>query len=233
MGTLLLHLADAAFRSGHIEIENFDAIEEAAADGRGAIVAGFHLGPHAALPLLLAQLGHDVAVVAPSTLGARRRLAEGCLPDATSRITWLDAGDTRLLARARSALRKGALLVAFTDLPEREPLLTADVTLLGRTVRGSTALPYLSSITGAPIVPACLTRGPGPRVALRLDAPLPAPARDEASLQETAQALFHVAERRLLEHPEQWLGWTALHEATMRQPTPAVAPSASAASAPA
>ncbi len=218
MGTLLLHLPDAGFRAKALEIENGEAIDDARASGQGAIVAGLHLGPHASLPLILAQSGYQVAVIGSSAvLDLARRFAEPCLPEAWSRIVWFSTDEPRLLLKARSALRRGALLVGFVDQPASEPAWETEVGFLGGTVGVSRALPYLAAVTGCSIVPACLTRAAGPRFALRLDDALPAPARDAASVEAVTQMLIHWAERQILAHPDQWIGWRMLAPATGRR----------------
>jgi hypothetical protein len=47
-------------------VEGAEALETAAESGRGAIVVGFRLGPHAALPYVLGALGHDVTMIVSS-----------------------------------------------------------------------------------------------------------------------------------------------------------------------
>lgn len=211
MGTLLLHLSDPGFRAKALEIDNWRAIDDALAKGHGVVVAGLHVGPHAALPLILAQAGYDVSVIgSEKVFASSKRLAEACLPEVSSRMAWLPAEDPRTLLKARAALRRGGLVVGYIDLPAHHDFKMTNVRFLGRTVRVGYGLPYLASLTRSPIVPACVTREPGPRFTLRLGDAVPSPARDEHSVRRTTQELFRIAEERVRAHAEQWLGWQEL-----------------------
>jgi lauroyl/myristoyl acyltransferase len=223
MAILLLHLNDAKFRQRALSIEDRAALDDALAQGRGAIVAGVHLGPHAALPLTLAQLGYEVAVVGDERiLNTGRKLAGACLLEAASRLSWLPVGDASSLMRARATLRRNAIVVAFIEQFVEAPR-NAAVTLFGRRVTASAMLPYLASLARSPIVPASMISDRGPAFSLRFEPAFAAPERNDQAIGETMTNLFQVVERRALERPEQWLLWQQFASATSAVETTAQA----------
>jgi lauroyl/myristoyl acyltransferase len=208
MGTLLLHLHNDAFCERALSIASRQALDEALGEGRGAIVAGLHMGPHLGLPLTLAQLGYEIGVIgAPDAIALGERFGRACLPEATSRITWLPTGDPSSLLRARSMLRSGRIVLGFVDqiVPRSEK--TEDVALLGKTVSTSSVLSRLASLTGASLISAHMSSAKGARFSLVLGDAIPAPERDAKSITVATQALFDIAAARIRERPEQWLGW--------------------------
>ena len=155
-------------------------------------------------------------------LNSRPEFSKAFLPDAVSRIGWLSIDDPRVLLKARTVLRDGGLVLGFIDLASRASRKTAEVDFLGRRMRASYALPYLAAIANTPIMSACLTSESGPRFTLRLGDALPSPARDARALQRTLQVLFRDAERQVLDHRDQWLGWR--HWRSQADGHPRVAP---------
>jgi lauroyl/myristoyl acyltransferase len=229
MAVLLLHLNDDKFRQRALAIEGRAALDEALARGRGAIVAGVHLGPHAALPLTLAQLGYEVAVVGDERiLNTGRKLAGACLPEAAARLSWLPVNDVSSLMRARATLRRNAIVVAYIEQFVPAPR-SAAVTLLGRRVTSSAMLAYLASLARSPIVPASMVSDHGPAFSLRFESAIAAPERNEQAIGETMARLFQIVERHALERPDQWLLWPQFAAATAEVAAPAPAPAGQAA----
>lgn len=211
MATFLLHLPSKRFRERALEMVNIDEIERAASDGEGMIVAGQHLGPSAAIPLILAQLGFEVSIMgSQSVIDFGRAPVATCLPEASARIRWLSTAEAHVLFEARTALRQGRVLVGFFDDLSSGAARQAEVELLGRRVQLPLTLPHLAAAANCSIVPASIVRDRGTHYTMTLDAALPAPARDADAITATARQLARVAERHILEHPEQWLGWAQL-----------------------
>jgi lauroyl/myristoyl acyltransferase len=65
-------------------------------------------------------------------------------------------------------------------------------------------------MTGRPVIPALLLSEKGARFRLRFLDPLPAPARDRASIFAATQAMYCVLEEQVRRYPDQWVGWTIL-----------------------
>jgi len=211
MATFLLHLPNKRFRERALDMVNIDEIERAASDGKGTIVAGQHLGPNAAIPLILAQLGIEVSVMgSQAVIDFGRPLVDICLPEASGRISWLSTADAHVLFEARAALLQGRVLVGFFDDLSSGAARQAEVELLGRRVQLPLTLPHLAAAAKCSIVPASIVRDGGTHYTMILDAALPPPARDADAITATARELARVAERHIREHPEQWLGWSQL-----------------------
>lgn len=160
-------------------------------------------------------------LASPDILESRPGFTRAFLPDAISRINWLSIDDPLVLLQARGVLREGGLVLGFIDLATKVSKKTAEVDFLGRRIRASYALPYLAAIANTPIMSVSLTSESGPRFTLRLGQPLPAPARDEQAIQRTLQLLFRDAERQVLDHRDQWLGWRQWQSEAAGHPHPA------------
>lgn len=211
MGTFLLHLPEKRFRERALDLVNIDEVQRAASSGSGAIVAGQHIGPNAAIPLILAQLGIEVSVMgSKAVIDFGRPLVDACLPEASARIRWLSTADAHVLFEARTALRQGRVLVGFYDDLSSGAARHADVEMLGRRVQLPLTLPHLAAAARCSIVPASIVRDGGTHYTMTLDAALTPPARDAEAIAATARELARVAERHIREHPEQWLGWPQL-----------------------
>jgi lauroyl/myristoyl acyltransferase len=65
-------------------------------------------------------------------------------------------------------------------------------------------------MTSRPVIPALLLSRGGARFRLRFLDPLPAPARERASILAATQAMYRVLEEQVLRYQEQWVGWTIL-----------------------
>jgi lauroyl/myristoyl acyltransferase len=214
MGTILLHLPDGRFREQALELVNLAEIERATPDNSGTVIAGLHLGPNVAIPLILAQVGYEVSVLgSKAVISFGRPLVEACLKEASSRIRWLTTEDQHVLLEARTALRQGRLLVGFFDDLSSTAPRRASVDMLGQRVHVPLTLLHLAAATGVHIIPASIVRASGPRYRMTLDTALPPPARTADALTATASELVRVAEHRISEHSEQWLGWRQLHAA--------------------
>jgi len=211
MATFLLHLPNERFRARALNMVNIDEVQRAVSSGSSAIVAGQHIGPNAAIPLILAQLGIEVSVMgSKAVIDFGRPVVDACLPEASARIRWLSTADAHVLFEARTALRQGRVLVGFYDDLSSGAARHAEVELLGRRVQLPLTLPLLAAAVRCSIVPASIVRDRGTHYTMTLDAALPPPARDAEAISATARELARVAERHIREHPEQWLGWSQL-----------------------
>jgi hypothetical protein len=210
---LLSKLDDRAFRREALLVENEAALARAKDAGPGAIVVGFRLGPHAALPYVLGALGHDVSMIVSSRrlADASTRIGEHLAPRASRRVRFMDATDSLVLARAREDLDEGRVVSTLMEFAG-EFQKTLPVRFLGWDVQVPYGIPYLAAMSGRPVIPATLRRGKGPRYKLTFSEPIPAPGRDRVSIQAATQALYSELERQVLRTPSQWVGWTLLEQ---------------------
>ncbi len=209
---LLTHLDRSHFRRRALIIENEEVLLRERERGPGAIVVGFRIGAYPVIPWAVGSLGFPVSMIVGSTpfVDMGRGLGEKFVPGTTERIRFMSAQDPRVLARCLDDLNAGGIVCTLLEMSAIEFAKTTEVQFLGWPVQVPYGIAYLAAVTGRSIVPAVLTREPGPRFRLRFGEPLPAPARDRESIRQGTQQLYQALEQRVLQFPEQWIGWTML-----------------------
>jgi lauroyl/myristoyl acyltransferase len=208
---LLSHLDDRGFLRRAVNVRNGGLLKARAAEGRGVLVAGFRLGPHAALPYLLAALGHKVSMIVSTSglAGMADRLGRELAPAASRRLRFLAADDSLVLTHTLEELKAGRVACTLMELGHGD-FKTNPVRFLDWEPAVPYGVPYLAAVSGCDIVPALITRHRGPRFRLTFLDPIPAPARDRASIFAANQALYSELERQVRRFPAQWPGWTLL-----------------------
>lgn len=200
------------FRQRALTVEGREILDRARESGPGAIVIGFRLGGYPVIPMALGALGYDVRMI----VGGKRlirtgqALGEEFAPEATSRVRYMSAQDPLVLARSLEHLNAGNIVATLMELSPIKYAKTTPVRFLNWTVNVAYGIPYLSAMTGRPVIPALLLSEKGARFRLRFLDPLPAPSRDRASIFAATQALYGVLEEQVRRYPEQWVGWTIL-----------------------
>ncbi len=209
---LLSSLDDQRFRREALTVHNGQVLAEAREAGPGAIIVGFRLGPHAALPYALGAIGHDTSMIVASAKLARIATEMGAefAPRSSRRVEFIEARDSLVLARASEALNRGRLVCTLMELPADEFQKTTPVRFLDWNISVPYGIPYLAAVTGRPIIPATITRWRGPKFRLSFLEPIPAPGRDRSSIFEATQALYSKLEGEVRRYPAQWIGWTLL-----------------------
>jgi hypothetical protein len=209
---LLTGLDNEAFRRDALVVENAQAVTRATEDGSGAIVVGFRLGPHSALPYTLGALGHDVSMIvsSPSLADVATRLGAEFAPRSSCSLRFVAAGDAMVLTGAQEHLRAGRLVCTLMEFPGQQFQKTSGVRFLDWQISVPYGIPYLSAMTGRSIIPAIITRHRGPRFKLRFLDPIPPPTRQRSSILAANQALYTELDRQVRRFPSQWVGWTLL-----------------------
>lgn len=209
---LLTGLDGETFRRDALVVENAQAVARATEDGSGAIVVGFRLGPHSALPYTLGALGHDVSMIVSSSSLAdvATRLGTEFAPRSSRSLRFMAANDSMVLPRAQDDLRAGRLVCTLMEFPGQQFQKTSSVRFLDWQISAPYGIPYLSAITGRPIIPAIITRHKGPRFKLRFLEPISPPTRQRSSILAANQALYTELEQQVRRFPSQWVGWTLL-----------------------
>lgn len=210
--TLLACLERPGFRRRALVVENKEVLLREAERGPGTIVAGFRIGAYPVVPWVLASLGLRVSMIVGGSplVEMGRGLGGAFLPTLTERIRFVSARDPRVLASCLEDLNGGGVACTLLELSPVEFAKTTEVQFLGWTIQVPYGIAYLGAATGRSIVPAVLAREAGPRFRLRFGEPLPAPARDRASIYQSTQQLYHALEQEVLQLPEQWIGWPLL-----------------------
>lgn len=206
---LLTSLDKPGFRRRALRFENEEALLREREEGPGAIVAGFRMGAYPAVPWVLGSLGFPVSMIVGTGVFAEtgRGLGRELVPDSADGVRFMGAEDARTLARSLETLNAGGLVGTLLELAPIEYARTTEVQLFEWRIKVPYGVAYLAAATGRSIVPAALTREDGPRFTMRFGEPLPAPARDRASILECTQRLYRALEERVLQFPGQWMGW--------------------------
>lgn len=212
LAVLINGIDNPAFRRRALTVENRDTLDRARESGPGAIVIGFRLGGYPVIPMALGALGYDTSMI----VGGRRlirageELGEKFAPQGSRRVRYMSAQDSLVLARSIEGLNAGKVVCTLMELSPIKYAKTTPVQFLDWTINVAYGIPYLSAMTGRPIIPALLLREKGPRFRLRFLEPLAPPSRDRASILAATQNLYSVLEGQVREHPDQWVGWTIL-----------------------
>ena len=203
-----------ALRGRTLSFRGSDILARECEAGPGAIVAGFRTGPYPAFPWALAAAAprRDVLmIVGTDHLAAlAERLGRTFMGDLTSRVTFVSAQDSGVLARSMQALKAGGIVATLLELSPVEFARKTEVHFLDWNVEVPYGFSYLSAMTGRPVIPAALTRRRGTRFRLGFSEPVPAAERNQQSIKQQTQVLYSELERRLLRNPEQWVGWLLL-----------------------
>jgi hypothetical protein len=210
--TLLTYLDRSRFRRRALVVENEEVLLRERERGPGAIVAGFRIGACTVVPWVLGTLGFPVSMIVGNERVAElgRGLGEKFVSSLTERVRFISARDPLVLARCLDDLNGGGLACTLMELSPIEYEKTTEVQFLDSPIQVPYGIAYLGAVTKRSIVPAVLTREAGPRFRLRFGEPLPPPARDRESIQQSTQQLYHALEEQVLRFPEQWIGWALL-----------------------
>jgi len=184
-----------------VELEGFEKLESAIAEGRGVILASGHLSNFPLAVVRLARAGVSVAVL-------RRKMSSapaGRVLDGMCK----QAGVT-MINRERGAigtsrwLRKGGVLWLPLDQNARHGVL---VEFFGRPATAFPGSVRLARAVGAPILPAFVRRASRGRYVFEIEDPIQLP-RGKPTNEELAadlQRLTGILEERILSAPEHWL----------------------------
>jgi lauroyl/myristoyl acyltransferase len=185
-----------------VKLHGLDHLDAALAEGRGAILAGAHLGSLALVGMVLPARGYSLlALVEPVE---PRELFDFL-------VRQRQAFGGRLLPPTTSALRE--LLVALRRnevvglVSDRDVTGTGlEIEFFGRPTRFADGAAALSVRTGAPILPAVAIRREHGMFEGWIEPPLPMPATEDT--REAVRALTRSVAQRLeyyvANYPEQW-----------------------------
>jgi len=213
-------------------VTRFDVtpLRDALAEGHGAIVFHYHMGPIQYVPLLLSALRFKLTLLGMSMARPRRtRMYFSIVDD-------LRPGGVVKLLRA---LQRGEVVVISPDVDIRSPRRKAKderpelfagawqkssqvpVPFLGETVSSYAGLAWLHEQSGAPLVAASVTRDAAGEVSFSCER-FTVPARHGLSrtawTEQTMALVYRRCEQELAAHPEQWGHWISFFPAADAQP---------------
>lgn len=208
---LALYGQDREFSESYTAFENEAALSRLHQEGRGAIVAGRHFGPHSAIAFILASRGYRVTGVMPrEEAGLFERLRQSYCPALKDRTTILTVPDRSLLFKCRAKLRQGEVIVMFMEFSKSDAPARTQVQFLGRTLPAPEGPAFLAAVTGAALIPARVLHQGEDSLRVVFDDPMTVAPRRRGGLECVAQRLWSDLEHQVLAQPEQWLGWEVL-----------------------
>ncbi|NMC72332.1 MAG: lysophospholipid acyltransferase family protein [Myxococcales bacterium] len=188
-----------------VDVEGLAAYESATAGGRGAIVVTAHLG------------NWDLAACSQAFAGRRLTLLSRRLSNRGLDRYWMErrraAGleiveERTPFVRLAELVRSGRTLVLIVDQATPPEQGGVRIPFLGRDA-WTTRLPAMLAVrTGAPIFPVFVHSPAGARHRIRIEPPLAPDAASGRPLDRVlglTRAINERLERRVLEHPDQWL----------------------------
>ncbi len=135
----------------------------------------------------------------------------------TSKVNILNAEEPGILLKLAREIKNGRSLVVFLDgnTGSGKPEDNTQVNFLGRKLEVRKGIPYLSYLTGVPIIPVIQYRKKNYKNVLRLGKPLtPDPGQSrEAFNEKSLQFIYDIFGRHIKSYPDQWEGWNYIHTA--------------------
>jgi len=196
----------------YVEAEGLEHMRAALADGRSAIAISGHIGNWELLAAYCSLSGLPVSVIGrrlDSPL-LNRLLVAFRARQGVKTIIRDSPGSGRAIL---SALRSNRILALLIDQDTRGPRVF--VPFFGRLAGTPSGAAALALRTGAPVVPAFITRRPGGGHSIRFYPPFP-PADPSRDTPESLTAAYTtVIERHIRACPDQWVWW---HRRWRRQP---------------
>lgn len=183
-----------------VRAQGLEHLDQALANGRGAVAVSTHLGHFAIAPLWLAARGYPVSVV----LREAKHVPPGLYANAMEHLglAGIVADDTRGVAReVLRALRAGRIVFLYLDQGVKRS--GAVVQFLGKPVAMPEGPVVFARRAGAPVVPVLLD--PETRT-VRVEEPFDFAARARQGETATAQVrlLADLAAREIRAHPRHW-----------------------------
>ncbi|HUK91895.1 MAG TPA: hypothetical protein VLZ81_15945, partial [Blastocatellia bacterium] len=235
----------------------FDSLERALALGKGVILCGFHVSSVFLVMLHLMHRGISFTTAGAVNLRFGEARLQAWLDSLHAgrqgygRATLAPNADIQSVANIVKLLKGGGIYVTYPDVyyipvdkdeetrarceffriaRTRFPRSQAPIPLLGKMVHMSAWPGWLSSLTGAPIVPIVNLRVEGRRLRLEAGEPIvPSIGGSTANRKlELNQRAFSVLDRYLRIAPEQWFGWQTIHKLGFEDPPPNEATTAAA-----
>ncbi|MBI4226805.1 MAG: lysophospholipid acyltransferase family protein [Candidatus Omnitrophica bacterium] len=192
---------DEAFLRRRVTIVGREHLDAALRHGRGAILVSAHLGNYELGAAITAALGYPVNVVVLThqdprvdAFFTRQRAGQRVRPIAVGMA----------LRQVFAALRRNELVGMLADRDFFNNGL--GLTFLGREMSVPQGPALFGLRTGAPIVPAFLTREPGDRFQFAFERPMaPVPGADEGrEVPRLTAAILAVVESYVRRYPDQW-----------------------------
>ncbi len=189
--------------ASRIMAKGWEHLEQALAEGKGAIVAAPHMGSFEMMTQLAA--GRSIAVTVPIERLKPDRLFRLMVDMRSHQGTRVVPADRGALRAMCAALRRNEVVVIAAD---RDVLgMGMEVEFFGEKAKLPTAPAVISLRTGAPLLVAYTLQRPGGFYYVEVFPPVPRPTTGDARQQVLAvtQAVTSAIESVISRYPEQWV----------------------------
>ncbi|MBK8166666.1 MAG: hypothetical protein IPK64_12045 [bacterium] len=201
LGRTLVEVMQGPDRESPVRVlPGWQIVDEALANGRGAIVASAHLGNFELGGRVLARRYRLLDVVKP----LRNRRIDAWLQEQRSTHGIATVGVDGAAAAVLAHLRTGGLVSLLLDQDAGAAGLR--IPFLGREASAWSGAARFSLQTGCPVIPMAIIRQPDGSHVLSVGTPLLPGGRagDEAGIRGYTTAISAAVERFVLENPDQW-----------------------------
>ncbi len=202
------------------------------------IFCTFHIGSYRIIANLLIRLGHNFSTIVrkevydqqmESLMGYTAQMKEKY--PTKSEVHVLNAEDPNIILKLLRELKAGRSLLVYLDgnVGSGDEKLE-QINFLSQKINARKGMPYLSYVSGVPLVPLISYRQPDLSNILYVGEPIAVDktvSRDEYS-SITLQRLFDFFAKYIVSFPEQWEGWNYIHHAINNDDKPIPVPPPSA-----
>ena len=190
------------FVRNRVSVNGLELLDEALAQGKGAIAVTAHWGAVELIPPTLAERGYPLSVVLEARTPRLRAALERLVVGRNVELIIASRGD-KVLDRIFGALARGRVLVTQVDEVDAwRRRRSKTIRLFGKSLFFDHSLDFIAKRSGAPSVGLFCRRSEGFHYSMTCEDI----AFDPRSV-DVAAASLRLWERHTLEAPEQWYQW--------------------------
>ncbi len=216
----LMHLSDVSALEGDLSLINNP--------NKPFIFCTFHIGSYRLIANALLRKGYQFSTLVRQEIFETQRaeFKEYCADmhdtfQTPSKVNILNAEDPRVLLQMTRELKAGRSLLVYIDgdTGSGEDHKTT-VDFLKQKIKVRKGIPYASYLSGVPILPIVQYRKENLQNVLRIGKPIAIEeneGREEFS-QRSLQAIYKYFGGYIKKYPDQWEGWTYIHNAMVIRP---------------
>ena len=216
----LMHLSDVSALEGDLSLINNPK--------KPFIFCTFHIGSYRLIANLLLRKGYQFSTLVRQGVfeSQRAEFKEYCADmyntfKTPSQVNILNAEDPRVLLQMTRELKAGRSMLVYLDGDTgtgEDQKVTVD--LLNQKVRVRKGIPYASYLSGVPILPIVQYRKNNLQNVLRIGKPVAVKKNEDREdfCRRSLSSIYKYFGQYIEKYPEQWEGWTYIHNAMVIKP---------------